>query len=194
MNIKGKYRDILTRNGKLIADFGWKSNEIVEDYGRFLAALMKKDFHDQVGLEFIVVGNFDDFTVFKEKVAGYFDWLNKDNSGPRWENKKWIWAKKIIAVNDIKYLDSEEKEVDPVTNRIKIDVIFERNEPYEATFDFKEFSLIGINKNPVDGRFLIDRMFFINYVNHGVITKDKNMKLSRTIKLTFPIEKEEDHE
>jgi len=193
MNIKGKYRDVLTRNGKLIVNFGWKSNEIVEDYGRFLAALMKKDFSDQVGIEFIAVSNFDDFTVFKEKVAGYFDWLNQGNSGPLWENKKWIWAKNI-AVNDIKYLDSEEREVDSVTNRIKIDVIFERNEPSEETFNFKEFSLLGINKNPDDGTFLTDRMFFINYVNHGVITKDKNMKLSRTIKLTFPIEKEEDHE
>ena len=193
MNIKGKYRDVLTRNGKLIVDFCWKSNEIVEDYGRFLAALMKKDFNDQVGIEFIAVSNFDDFTAFKEKVAGYFDWLNQGYSGPQWENKKWIWAKKI-AVNDIKYLDSEEREVDSVTNRIKIDVIFERNEPSEETFDFKEFSLLGINKNPDDSTFLTDRMFFINYVNHGVINKDKNMKLSRTIKLTFPIEKEENNE
>ena len=42
MEIKGEYRDILRRNNAAIIDTGWRSNTIADDFGRFLAALMKK--------------------------------------------------------------------------------------------------------------------------------------------------------
>ena len=59
MNIEGKYRDILSRNGATLRDTGWKSNTIVADYGRFLAALMKKDYEGQGGIEYMAVGGSD---------------------------------------------------------------------------------------------------------------------------------------
>ncbi len=58
--------------------------------------------------------------------------------------------------------------------------------------EFKEFALLGIDKNS-DNQFDTTRLFLVNYVSHGAITKDKDTELSRTIKLMFPMleEKEE---
>lgn len=198
MNIKGEYRGFLSRNGEVIEDTGWKSNDIVEDYGRFMAALMKKDFDQKVGIEYMAVGSGSDkdSAVFKGKVVKFFDdWLNKGNSGHLEVGEKdkkdyyWVWAKKI-DVDEIKYLDEEGKEVvdqDKITNRLKIDVKFEEGEPSGDILVFKEFALLGIDKNP-DDTFDTKKMFFINYVGHERITKDKSMELTRSIKLRFPIE------
>ena len=207
MKIKGKYRDILSRNGEVIVDTGWQSNVIVADYGKFLAALMKKDFERQVGIDYMAVGSGsnNDYAVFKDKVNDFFDKdePNEGKSDPLEVGEKgkddyyWVWAKKIEA-GDIKYVnDDDEEVVNGVTNRLRIEVTFgkeekgEEPEPSEKTLEFKEFALLGIDRNTdgtfkknIDGTF---KMFFINYVDHGSITKDKNMELTRTIILTFPI-------
>ena len=212
MKIKGEYRDVLSKNGEVIVDTCWKSNAIVEDYGRFLAALMKKDFEEKVGIEYMAVGSGsnNDYAVFEGKVNDFFeeDELNEGKSDPLEVGEKgkedyyWVWAKEI-EVDDIKYLNpAEDKEVDTVTNRLKIEVTFrkeeerEQPEPSEDTLEFKEFALLGIDRNTdgtfnknIDGTF---KMFFINYVDHGRITKDKSMELTRTIRLTFPIEEKEE--
>ena len=364
MKIKGDYRDVLSSNGTVIKDTCWQSNVIVEDYGRFLAALMKKDFEQTVGIDYMAVGSGSggEYAVFKNKVKEFFKlgrylfcwdsvpddgseeerllryleddhnigWaenavirksddgktirISKDENSaeiklddegrkaplkingdlkcdlkvknedsksniysrswnlphkPKSEDY-WVWAKKI-DVDAIKYLnpylfsigdgaledklnsdiipeelkemfrtkgiplsdtatvkktenkwvitDEEKKylitkegeklniylrikpegeEVDTVTNRLGIEVTFGKNEPSEDTFKFKKFALLGIDKkaddtfDTHDDIFDTDKLFFINYVDHGVITKDKNMELTRSIRLTFPIgEKEE---
>lgn len=188
LKIEGEYRDIICRKGEVITDNGWKSNAIVEDCGRFLAALMKKDFLGQaIGVEYIAVGTGSDGDpdYFRDKLSDYFKWLNQEIAAP----PNGVWAKKI---EDIKYLDEEDNEVTntDITNKLKISVTFEENEPPGDTFDLKEFALVGIRKDPDTSKFDTERMFLINYVDHGVIQKDNKMELSRTIKLTFPIEKE----
>jgi len=57
MKIKGEYRSVLSRKGEVIMDTCWKSNDIVEDYGRFMAALMKKDFKGEVEIDYMAVVN-----------------------------------------------------------------------------------------------------------------------------------------
>lgn len=176
MNIKGIYRDVLINNGEVIEDRGWNSNEIVEDYGVFLAALMKKDLKD-IGIEYMTVGGGSDGAAsFKERVISFFKKESTDI---------WVWAKKIDAVKDIKYLDEDDKEIaDPTikTNKLKIVVEFSKDEPSsDETLVFKEFALLGI-----DSLLNTDTMFLINYVNHGEITKNTNMVLTRTVNLTFP--------
>lgn len=187
MKIKGEYRDVITKSGELIKDSGWKSNSIAVDYGRFLAALMKKEFEVPIGIEYIAVGSSGtghDFTTFREKVVEYFNDFNEDQ--PPEPGPTWVWAKKIDLEN-IKYLNESDEEVDPVTNKLKIEVTIGENEPSEETFDFFEFALVGISEELDTGK-----MFFINYVNHGQISKDNSMKLDRTIKLTFPINNNEE--
>lgn len=183
MIIKGQYRDVIIRHGKVLQDRGWKSNTIVPDYGRFLAALMKKDFQQPVGIEYIAVGSGSrDDAEFREKVIGYFNWLNDEPApiGPLTTGNNWVWAKKIEP-GEIEYLNDSENTVTDVTNRIRLEVKFLKNEPNDSTLNFQEFALLGIDK------FDTARMFLVNYVKHGPITKDSSMELSRTIKLEFPI-------
>ena len=187
MNIKGEYRDVLSRNGATLVDTGWNSNTIVADYGRFLAALMKKDFEGQVGIEYMAVGGSDrGASEFKIRVEKFF---NKEELTT---DEEWVWAKKIDT-GDMVYLDKDGNEIsDPKvrTNKLRIDVTFAKDEPKlpGTTFTFKEFALLGIYEKPDEGTFDTDRMFFINYVDHGLITKDGSMDLTRTIILTFPFE------
>lgn len=188
MIIKGKYRDILASNGKVLQDRGWKANTIVPDYGRFLAALMKKDFYLPVGIEYIAVGSGSlDDNKFKDKVIDYFNWIDESPGpiGPLKTGNNWVWAKKIEP-GEIEYLDDSENMVPVVTNRIQLEVKFPKNEPDTGVLSFQEFALLGIDKDK-NGKFDTDRMFLVNYVKHGPITKDSSMELSRTIKLEFPI-------
>lgn len=185
MNIKGEYRDVLSRNGKVIVDTGWKSNTIVDDYGRFLAALMKKDFGDKVvGIDYMAVGSGSaNSAAFKENVIKFFK-SGKLDQPYKPTPEDWVWANKIEADTMIRYLDEKGNViVDPneITNKLEIKVKFGETEPSVDTLEFREFALLGIDKsNP-------DMMFFINHVDHGLITKDPSMELTRTIELTFPI-------
>ena len=190
MKIKGEYRDVLSRNGEVIVDTGWQSNEIVADYGRFLAALMKKDFEQKVGIDYMAVGSGsgNDSAIFRDNVGKFFVALNEGKSGPFESGNYRVWAKEIEA-GWIKYLVDDSDNI--ITNRLRIEVTFGKNEPSEANFEFKEFALLGIDINP-DDKFNTNKMFFINYVDHGVITKDATMELTRTIQLTFPIEEKEE--
>lgn len=183
MNIKGEYRDILSSNGEILVDTGWNSNTIVADYGRFLAALMKKDFEEQVGIEYMAVGSGseDNASEFKDRVEKFF-------KGDLTEDE-WVWVKKIYP-GDMTYLDKDGNEIsDPEvrTNKLRIEVIFAKDEPPGTTSDLREFALLGIYEDP-GGTFDTNRMFFINYVWHELITKDESTKLTRTVILTFPLE------
>lgn len=196
MYIKGMYRDRLRRGLSVIFDRGWQSNKIVADYGRFMAALMKKEFTLPVGVEYLAVGSGNEGEeVFKERVGAYFTRLNQEPtfSGPLFldeNNQHWVWAKKVVEA-DVKYLDQfGEISIDVVTNRLGFDVVFAQNEPSVETLGFREFALLGIHRNS-DGVFDVARMFLINYVSHGTITKDKDTELSRNIKLIFPIDEVE---
>jgi hypothetical protein len=51
MNIKGEYKEILSRNVAIISDTCRESTAIAAVYGIFLAALMKKVFYGLVGTE-----------------------------------------------------------------------------------------------------------------------------------------------
>ena len=183
MNIEGKYRDILSKNGATLEDTGWNSNTIVADYGRFLAALMKKDFEGQVGIEYMVVGGGDKgASEFKIRVKKFF----KEELE---EEDEWVWKKKIHT-GDMTYLDKDGNEIsDPEirTNKLKIVVTFAKDEPPGGASDLREFALLGIYEDS-GGTFDTSRMFFVNYVGHGLITKDESTELTRTVILTFPFE------
>jgi hypothetical protein len=194
MKIKGEYRDRLTTGRDLIKDTGWQSNTITGDYGKFLAALMKKEFNKQVGVEYIAVGSgSDNFLAFRQKTAAYFNMLKEDKPGPYppyldEEKNYWIWVKKITP-GDMTYLYPKGSEETGATNRLSIEVTFTGSEPAKDTFDFKEFGLLGIDRD-ANEKFDTQKMFFINYVDHGQITKDEKMELTRTVKLSFPINNE----
>lgn len=185
MNIKGEYKDVLIRKGMVIEDRGWRSNSITEDYGRFLAALMKKDVSG-IGIEYIAVGSgSESVDSFKTNAELYF----QDNDKTVKHDTYWIWAKEIESKNII-YLEIDDKPAQPgtITNKLQIDITIEKSEPTNETLIFEQFALLGIGKK--GNKFDTDKMFLINYVDHEPITKYVSMELERTIKLTFPIKKE----
>lgn len=172
MNIKGEYRDVLIKKGTVIEDRGWRSNSITEDYGRFLAALMKKQVSG-VGIEYMAVGTgSENVDLFRTNAETYF----KDNKVKH--DTYWIWAK-AINPEDIIFLDKNNKPAGIITNKLQIDITIEKTEPTNETLIFEQFALLGIDDPK-------EHMFFINYVDHGPITKDTSMELERTIKFEFP--------
>ncbi len=174
--IKGEYRDVLSRDGKLLEDRDWRSNKIVTDFGLFLAALMKKDFTKQVGLEYLAVGNgSDNETQFKTRVKSFFD---SSGGYPLQDSMGWIWAKKIETVS---YLQNN-LPTQQVSNELEITVKMPPGTPSSGTLTFSEFALIGIEEPNTD------TLRLVNYVKHGPITKDPSMSLDRTIRLRFPME------
>lgn len=194
MKIRGEFRDVLSRNGEIIEDRGWRSNTIVAEFGNFLAAIMKKDFQDKpVGIEYMAVGSKSN-TVdeFRNRVEGFFsDWNENpgfDSTKPRGDpGDPWIWVKKIEE-SEITYLKA--LDINQVTNMLQISVDFSENEPKsDQPRTFEEFALLGILEKS-DGKFVKDRMFFINHATHGTIEKTASMTINRTVNLTFPVNQE----
>lgn len=171
-----------------------ETNTIAADYGRFLAALMKKDLGNSTGIDYIAVGSgSENEEEFKSRIEKFFN----DGTGEPLiedEEKWWVWAK-LINKDNITYLGEDDNEIEndmEITNKLKIEVTIEENEPSEETFDFFEFALVGVGKAD-DDSLITSKMFLINHVSHEQITKDNSMKLTRTIKLTFPINNEEEN-
>jgi hypothetical protein len=189
--IKGQYRDIIRYSTGDVRDSGWKSNSIQSDCGRFFAALLKKDFSTKIGIEYLVVGGPIDpkkTTIlypedkvntfsngFKNRIINYF----KDNIE---DGNYWVYAAKLEE-NNISYYPPNTENGNP--NKLKISYTFEELSLEGKDYYFKEFSLIGIDILP-NGSF--KDLYLINYVNHGIITKHKNLSWERSIVLTFPPE------
>lgn len=192
--IKGEYRDVLSRNGKLLEDRGWRSNTIVADFGLFLAALMKKDFTKQVGLEYLAVGHGSNETNFKNCVKLFFAGksVGQDPLPIEYniDDIEWIWAKKIDTVS---YLHDQHIQ-QGVSNELEITISMPPGTPEtpnQEPLEFSEFALVGVDEKEGESEggsvFNVDKLFLVNYVKHGVITKDSKMSLDRTIHLKFPI-------
>lgn len=190
MKISGKFKDILLRDGKMIADNGWTSNTIVVDAtnhgdcGSLLAALMKKDSNDIIGINYMVVGSGStDIEHLKERITAIEPLVDIANKGQVKSPGPWLWAKEIKS-SDIEYLEDQggqEVTTTKITNKLAIKVNFEKSEPINDKLEFSEFALIGGDKDLKS----IDKIFFINYVNHGIITKLANDTILRTVHLTF---------
>ena len=151
---------------------------------------MRKDMGNSAGIDYIAVGSgSENEDVFKLRIKRFFkEKLNNGSGQPLIQDPWWVWAKEINK-DKIAYLDENDNEVEndtEITNKLKIEVTIDENEPAQETFDFREFALVGVEKDTA-GSLITGKMFLINHVSHQQITKDETMKLSRTIKLTFPI-------
>lgn len=199
MSFKGFYRDILSANDTIIRDAGWNSNSIADDYGKFLAALMKKEFDQPVGIEFIAVGGstnpaMHNSTSFSDRVKTYFDTVYNPTKqfDPSGAGDNWLWVKQIGA-NNVIYTEDGSTMAPGIADKLKITVDFEEQEPAfdqanpdaDKYFTFNEFALVGVPQRN-DNTYDTSKLFLINYVNHKDITKVGSMKLTRTLVLNFP--------
>lgn len=192
LKIEGVYRDRLYSDDGLVVDSGWRSNAIVADFGRFLAALMKRDFEKKVGIEYMAFGGGNgNESKFKDCVKSFFD--SKKELPYMSGDGRWAWAKKIDD-SEMKYLSDDDQVVNDevtngvtkeVTNRLRIEVFIDKAKPVTETLIYEEFALLGIDES--DEGPDTSKMFFVDYVKHAPITKDASMMLTRTIDLTFPL-------
>lgn len=199
MVVKGIYRDIISRSKKVIFDAGWNSNSITIEFGKLLTALMKKHFTKPLGVEFLAVGKVAGReNEFRTKVKAYFTQCNAGNTNPIDDGTTWVWAKKVTA-DDMEFLNAGDEVVHTgITNTLRVKVTFLGTDSVEGggtiiepaaekSFEFTDFSLVSVPWDSETNTYDVDNLHLINYVKHGAITKDTGMELTRTIKLTFPI-------
>ncbi|MCU0637208.1 MAG: hypothetical protein MUE87_01090 [Methanothrix sp.] len=161
---------------------------IDEDYGKLLAALMKKDFSRMTGIDFIAVGGggTGGQADFKKDVKAIFNGRKEDPAAPlKLDGGRWVWAKRIVPDKEISYLDEGDKVAKTVTRKIRVEVSFDKGVPSNESLDFSRFALLAIDFK--DGLFNPEMMFFVDYVSHDPITKDETTKLVRDIVIDFPV-------
>jgi hypothetical protein len=178
MEMSGKFRDIIRTGNKVVEDRGWRSNSINEDFGKFLAALLKKGKDGITSWEFFIgIGKTsnDNTKTFKENIRSFFA---EPKPGAPYEDGKgnWAWAKQITP-DMIEYLTPDDTSSNLITNRLQIVVKFESAEPDSSTRELTEFSLLAKTETGI---------YLMNYATHGTISKSNSMTLDRTVILTFP--------
>lgn len=161
---------------------------IDEDYGKLLAAIMKKDFSRMTSIDYIAVGGGGAAgqADFKKDVKTLFASLKDDPKAPlKLDGTRWVWAKRIDSDRDISYLDEKDQVIKEITRKIRVEVSFDKGVPSSETLSFSRFALIAIDFK--DSVFNVEKMFFVDYVAHDPITKDESTKLVRDIVLDFPV-------
>ncbi len=164
---------------------------IDEDYGKLLAALMKKDFTRMIGIDFIAVGGGGTAgqADFKKDVKALFNGRKDVPAAPlKLDGGRWVWAKRIVPDKEISYLDEKDNVVKTVTRKIRVEVSFDKGVPPNGSLDFSRFALLAIDYfKKEEEEFNPETMFFVDYVSHDPITKDETTKLVRDIVIDFPV-------
>jgi hypothetical protein len=151
---------------------------------------MKKGLGRMIGIDYIAVGGGGDEgpegdpSLFKEDVKVLFKDRSDDPTKPMMNGERWVWAKKIDPAKEIRYLDDKDEVVTSVTRKIQVQVSLQDRVPSNETLVYSRFALLAIDFK--DGTFNTDLMFFVNYVKHEPITKDRTIKLVRDIIIDFP--------
>lgn len=196
MKIKGEYRDVVKKNDEIIEDRGWKLNHISQDLGKLIAAMMRNKDFTSSGITFMAVGSSSTAGTGNDNGESSFNKRVKDEVFPSLDFDKpvfsyinksdWAWAKKIENIN---FLDDKNNQLTAITNKLQINIIFEKKDLSEKALEFKEFALLGTGTYKSEPR----EIFFINYVAHDPISltfqgsnEDENTDLTRTVQLTFP--------
>ncbi len=192
MKVNGRYRDVLMEEGQVIDDKGWMSNSITVDFGRFLAAIMKMQWSDDWELR-IAVGKGSVTSTTPKADADIQGFKNniieslKAGGVHKFGTDGWVWTKLIDPSINVTYLDALSKPIDTITNSLQITINFGVDEPpclsSSDIFDFEEFSVLGRKEDSND----VKDVFLFNCVKHGGIFKPQNMRIERTIVLTFPL-------
>ena len=141
-------------------------NLVVDDCSRLIASLMKRQNGFQ-GITYWAVG------------SGNSSWNNQNPPSPIESDTKLLneTFRKVVTLDDIKFLDVNNNPTANVTNRLEIKVTFLEG---EANGELREFGLFGGNATGTK-----DSGIMINRKTHGLIFKTSGMQLERTIRIVF---------
>lgn len=171
IGIKGKYHDRLLSNGACVHDSGWRSNRIVNDCNRLLAALMKNEAGMQ-GLLYLAIG------------AGQTGW----DSTPPATNAGITalaneWTRQAITPEQIVFVDDEGLPSATPTDQLQITVSFDGSALVPSGYQsLREFGLFGGDATEV-----ADSGYLINYVVHPRIDFTPHATLIRELRLQFGV-------
>lgn len=168
--IKGYYRDQLLDDGnKLVQDCGWRSNRIVYDCNRLLAALMKG--HEGLaGVLYLAAG------------GGLPQWDGEVVQPlPTTSQLTNELGRRTLQPADIIFLDNSNLPSATPTSRLEIHCQFTREDFAEnGAQSLREFGLFGGDASDSAGS-----GFMINHVIHPRIDLINNITLIRTLRLDF---------
>lgn len=170
--INGLYRDRLwtraqrspTAQLHSVRDLGWRSNIVVTQARRALAAFMKGE-DDVLGIRAIQVG------------GGDAAWDEEGATPPQASMTALVSPidERAIAPEQIRYLDSTGEPSEEPTTRIQVTVTYGPGEP-APDVALREFGLFGERAGGA---------YMINAVRHPVIHKGPDDTLERVIRLSF---------
>lgn len=165
--LKGCYRDVVTDvMGKVRSDTGWRSNLIVENCDRLLAAMMKR--HEGLqGILYLSVGEGqDEWDAAQPTITPSNSKLNKE------------LLRRPLEADQIAYLEGQNQEP---TNHLEITAEFHGADLVSNSFQsLREFGLFGGNATEAP-----DSGFMINYVIHPRIDLTPEVTLIRRVRLKF---------
>ncbi|MCL4706194.1 hypothetical protein KJ068_13585 [bacterium] len=168
LTLKGIYRDIIrSPQGQQKYDSGWRSNLIVNNARRLLAAFMRNDPSQALGVQSLAIGRGDPA------------WDDKPSAPNASDDRLFDATPVEIAATDLElvYLNESDLVVNTPTSRLQITATLGPNVPLADDFyPLREFGLFGrFDGNP----------FMIDYVIHPVIYKGPEDTLIRSIRLIF---------
>lgn len=173
--ISGRYRDRLRdRQGSLLWKSGWRSNRILNNCDRLLAALLKGEVGMQ-GLLYWAVGE------------GQPSWdALLPNPQPTNTQLTQEVARLPLASEQIDYIDDRGNSSTTPTPRLEIRLDIDGSTLVDSGFQsLREFGLFG-----GDATIAPDSGFMIDRVIHPRIDVAPGMILSRTLQLTFTLSDE----
>ena len=168
--IKGCYRDVLTDSQRRVQwDSGWRSNLVVHNCNRLLAALMKR--HEGMdGILYWAIGE------------GAADW-DSILPSPLLTTSRLTSevARQALAADGIVYLDDANEPIETPSPRLEVTAEFQGEDFVSNGFQpLREFGLFG-----GDAAEAPDSGLMIDYVIHPRIDLTPGMALSRQLRLTF---------
>jgi hypothetical protein len=171
--INGRYQDVLRNaQGRLLWQSGWRSNRILNNCSRLLAALMKGEAGIQ-GLRYWAVGQGErrwDATLPNPQLAS--TQLTSE------------LVRLPLSAEQITYIDSQNAPSATPTNRLQVTVDIDGSTLVSSGFQpLREFGLFGGDATETANSGLM-----INQVIHPRIDIAPDMTLSRTLHLTFMAE------
>ncbi len=170
--IRGRYRDcLLNPQGTLLWQSNWRSNRILNDCNRLLAALMKGETGLQ-GLLYWAVG------------TGQASWdALMPNPQPTTTQLEQEVARFPLAAGQIEYVDEQDHASPTTTPRLAIRLDLEGSALVSRGFQsLREFGVFGGNATAAANSGLM-----INQAIHPRIDVSPGMTLSRTLVLTFTL-------
>ncbi len=169
-SIQGCYRDQLFDNStKLVQDCGWRSNQIVNDCNRLLAALMKGH-GNLAGVLYLAVGE------------GLPQWDGDvPQPSPTASHLTNELVRRALKPADIIFLDNSNQPSHTPTSRLEINCQFTGEDfSQNRVQPLREFGLFG-----GDASEAADSGFMINLIIHPRIDLTNNTTLNRTLRLDF---------